>query len=164
MSSLLNKITLTVFAILSIFYFTSLPALAQNGDSQIKVDHIAGNIEKIGEKLSLFLKFDSKSKLEFYEYLAEKRLAELEYVVNKEDHDNVEITASRYATYISNLTNYAEANQVKEEKEDLVKLFERHALAVSSFRDKYKFESGWWLAIQHDVNLANQFHDKFKNW
>ncbi len=97
-------------ALLLLFLFTfSVPITAQESTSDAKpnitVDHVAGKIEKLKEKVTLFTKFKKESKVDYYQYLAEKRLAELSYAVEK-DINLVEPTASRYGTYIGIMTSY----------------------------------------------------------
>ncbi|QQG47064.1 MAG: hypothetical protein HY044_02895 [Candidatus Woesebacteria bacterium] len=129
---------------------------------KFEVNHIANGFEKIGEKITLFLKFSKTSKVDFYEYLAEKRLAEISYVIEANQIDSVEPTASRYSTYIGVLTNYVEANKVTSKKGDLVKMFERHSKILTNLQSKFKHDSGWWLAIQNDINNTKTFSEKIK--
>jgi len=114
-------------------------------------DHIAGGLEKVVEKATLYTKFSKKAKAEYMEKLLAKRLGEIAYAVDN-DQDKIETSASRYSTYIGSLTNYAVANGVSEEKDDLLNLYAKHGENLSQLRDTFEYDSGWWLAIQHGVN------------
>lgn len=149
-----------IVSVLFFLLFNYSDVLAVN-DTLFKVDRIAGKIEKVKEKLSLFLKFNKVAKVDYYQYLSEKRLAELVYAVEN-DVNSLEQTASRYSTYIGTLTNYVLANKITGEKQDLVSMFERHTRIIESLQKKFEFESGWWLAIQHDINSLGIFKDKIK--
>lgn len=126
----------------------------------MKVDHTATFIEKVKDKINLFLKFDKKSKVDYHQYLAEKRLAELEYIIRTDQIDSVEKFASKYSTYIGHLTNYTVKNQVKEKKQDIISMFDRHIVVLKKIQTRFEFESGWWLVLQHDVNSAKIFKEK----
>lgn len=129
----------------------------------VEVDHIAGRVEKLGEKIALLLKFYKKSKADYYQYLLEKRLAELVYVVENDQINSVEETASRYSTYLGILANYVETKRVVEKKEDILSTFDRHSRVVENLQKKFKYESGWWLAIAHDINSLKLFKEKIQN-
>lgn len=133
-------------------------AFAQEAPS-LQVNHIAGGLEKIVEKLTLFVKFNKSDKLDYQEYLLEKRLAELKFAVEN-DIDLVEETASRYSTYAGSLTNFIVSNEIENEKKRILETFDKHSSIISSLRDKFGFESGWWLAIQHDVNTIEILREK----
>ncbi len=157
-TKIVGFILLVVFA----FFAVSTNVRAEDG-LQFKVDHVAGRIEKFKEKISLFLKFNKKSKTNYYQYLAEKRLAEISYVIEKNDIDSVEPTASRYSTYIGILGNYVDTNKVSEKKNDLINMYERHIKILTELQKKFKHDSGWWLAIQNDINTIKIFIEKTKS-
>lgn len=152
---LIGLVVLLVFAL-----FASPASILAEENLQFKVDHVAGKFEKLKEKIGLFLKFDKKSKTDNYQYLVEKRLAEISYVIEKNDINSVEPTASRYSTYVGVLGNFVEMNKVGEKKDDLMKMYERHIKVLSDLQGKFKFESGWWLAIQNDINVNKLFIEK----
>lgn len=130
---------------------------------EIKVNHIAGKVEKVKEKLTLLFKFNKSAKADYYQYLAQKRLAELSYVVENDQINLVEETASRYSTYIGILTNYVVANGLTSKKSDLSAMFDKHAELIKLLQKKFKYDSGWWLAIQHDINTISLLKDKLNN-
>lgn len=121
-----------------------------------KVDHVAGTFEKIKEKISLIFIFDKVAKTNYQQELTEKRLQEMEYIMEAKKIDLLEPTASRYTTYAGNLVNFAVANKVTAKKDDLIKMFEDHEKRVEDLQKKIPLDSGWWLALQHGINVAKQ--------
>lgn len=127
-----------------------------------KADHVASGFEKIQERISLFFHFTPSSKMDSYESLADKRLSELAYAVTSNDN-LVEPTASRYATYISGAAEYAVGKGVsKDRKDKFVTHLDGHKKVISELQKKYKHDSGWWLAIQHDLNTIDIVGSKLK--
>ncbi len=160
---MLKKLNLLILGFLFLVFTFSHSLVFAHEAEAMKVDHVATSFEKLKEKITLFLKFDKKNKVDYYEYLAEKRLAEIAYAVESNNIDLVEPTASRYSTYIGILTSFVDKNKVTDKKDDLVKMFEKHDRVLTDLQKKFKFESGWWLAIQHDINNTRIFSDKIKS-
>lgn len=151
----INFIIATVF--LSLFLFLGV-VLAKD----TKVDHVAGGFEKFREKISLFITFDKGAKTNYQQILTEKRLQELEYILESNKIDLLEPTASRYTTYAGNLVNYVFANKVTEKKSDLIKMFEDHEKRAGELQKKIPLDSGWWIALQHCMNVAKMSEEKLK--
>lgn len=161
---LIVRVRLVLIFSFLFFSFLSVPLVSAQDESAtasaIKVGHVAGRPEKLREKLILFFKFNKKDKADYYQFLAEKRIAELAYVIESNQIDLVEPTASRYSTYIGTLTDFVTKNNITAKKEDLIEMFERHQKVVGKLQEEFKFESGWWLALQHDINTARLFKEK----
>lgn len=146
--------------ILLIFSLVSTPlALAQ----ETKVDHVAGLFEKLKEKITLFFIFNKEGKADFQKNLTEKRLAELEYIMNKNDIDMLEPLASRYTTYAGNVVNFTLANRVSSKKDSLISMFQNHTQRIERLQSKIPVDSGWWLALQHGINVASSSAEKVKS-
>lgn len=150
-----------IFSLLAIFIFLLAPFGVSAVDI-VKVDHLATKVEKIKEKITLFFKFNKLDKANYYQYLVEKRLGEMVYVIENDKIDSVEETASRYATYLGQLTDYMKKNNLLGKKDDLTKLYEAHTKKILELQKKFKYDSGWWLAIQHDLNTITILKDQTK--
>lgn len=146
---------LLILVILATVLFIPSRASAQ----EYMVDHIASPREKIVEKIGFWLKFSKEDKVRYYQKLLDKRLGEIAFGAAT-NVDLIEPTASRYATYVGNLINYIEANQINTQKDGLVKQFDLHSKAVKEIQSKYEYESGWWLALQHDINMLATAKEK----
>ncbi len=159
----LKKSFLVVLVAVSLFFsFLLVGSNDVFASGVLEVDRVASKTEKLKEKITLLLKFDKSKKADYYKYLTEKRLAELIYVVKSENIDLVEETASRYATYIGQLTNFIRENKLSSKKNDLNEMYNDHTLRISEIQKKFKYDSGWWLAIQHDLNTILILKDQIR--
>lgn len=155
------KILRTLIITASVFILTLLTTstvLAKD----LEVNHVAGPIEKIEEKIILIFKFDKNSKADYLKYLSEKRLAEIVYVVKVNKIDSVEETASRFSTYLGNLTNYVISQKLTEKKDALVQAYLGYAEILKDQQKGFKYDSGWWLALQHPINLSKVYSEQLK--
>lgn len=143
---------------IKVFGLPTIPTLEQT--PLLKVNHVASVFEKIGEKITLLFKLGHKRKTDYYKFLVEKRLAEMTYVIENNQIDLVEPTASRYATYLGNLTNYVSSNKILEKNEELTVMYDEHAKIILKLQKRFEFESGWWLALQHDINSISIYEEK----
>lgn len=147
---------------LILLFSVNIATFAQ--ENEAKLDFSVSKVEskwgKVTEKISLILKFSAQSKVDYYKYILEKRLAELTYVIESDQIDLVEPTASRYATYSGIVSDFVINKKVTTKKEELIKTFERHEKLLLQLQSKFEHDSGWWLAIQHDINNTKSFRDK----
>ena len=119
------------------------------------VNHLANPFEKAIEKITLFLKFTNDAKTDYLLFILEKRVAELVYTVTANNLDDIEPVASRYATYTQSIAGFVIQNHLVTKKDKLVSQLIRHKTLIENLQRNYKFESGWWLAIQHDTNTID---------
>lgn len=154
----MKKINFIAVIILAFLFLVSGVAFAKD----IKVDHVAGGFEKIKEKIFLFIIFEKQAKTNYQHDLTEKRLQELEYILESNKIDLLEPTASRYTTYAGSLVNYVLANKVTGKKSDLIKMFEDHEKRAEELQKKVPLDSGWWIALQHSVNVAKMSKEQLK--
>lgn len=144
-----------------IFLFLLAPAPAVKAQD-LKVDHVAGFFEKFVEKTNLFFNFSPQSKAGYLRYLTEKRLAELQYVVENGKNDLIEPTASRYSTYTNLLVEMIAKNKLVSERDATVEMSKRHVAVVTNLESKFKHDSGWWLALQWNVDNLNSIPERLK--
>jgi len=154
------KILLLAIALGVSTLFTTQAVFAQeNPSTSFQVDHVARGFEKIKERVTLFFKFSKDSKLDYLAYLSEKRLAELEYGVNN-DVNLIEETASRYTTYQGKLSEFVISNKMSDKKDPLSKMYSNHIAVLEKLQSKFEYDSGWWLSIQHGINVNKEFKEK----
>lgn len=158
------KLLVSIVALLILIFSTNI-ALAVDGSpsATIKVSSIAGSLEKVKEKITLFFKFKKEDKADYYQYLTEKRLAEEQFVIENNQIDLVEETASRYSTYVGTLANYITANKLVDKKESTLKMLEADEKVIGRLQNKFDYFSGWWIAIEHDKNTIKIFSQKLKD-
>lgn len=155
-----KKIIKLLLAVSLLAFLMSSIALSRSVNTKIEVDHVAGKIEKIKEKIILFTRFNKKSKINYLQFLLEKRLAELSFVIETDQIDLVEPTASRYSTYAGRLAEYVVAKNLAEKKGDLISAYLRHSEIIKTLQKKFEFESGWWLALQHSIDSTKIYSEK----
>ena len=117
-------------------------------------------IGKVFERANLFLRFSPDSKAGYWRKLVDRRLTELVAVVEENNLDMFEETTSRYSTYVGRYSDYILAKNLDNQKEITRKMFAKHLEILEPLRDKYEFESAWWLLLQHDINTIRIFSDK----
>ena len=136
---------------------------AQEFQVEVQVDHVANVIEKFNEKVTLFFKFSKEDKYNYQKFLLEKRLAELTYIIGNENWDPIEETSSRYATYLGNFNKFVLSNDLKDKKEEVLSIYQRHGGILEELQMNFEYDSGWWLLLQHDINstriFTNQIND-----
>lgn len=128
--------------------------------NNVTVAHLPNMSDKIQEKIILFLKFNNPNKIEYYQYLLDKRLAEIKYAIDTEQIDYVEPTASRYETFVGNLNGLIQTKLPTTIKTSLLETNNRHIKSLEFLRDQFPANSTWWLAIQHDINVENFLEQK----
>lgn len=154
---------LVLILFIYIFFTDVSHVFAQSPQVTVKVNHVATVLEKFQEKVTLFFKFSKNDKYNFQKYLLEKRLAELKYVIDNNDWDPVEETSSRYATYLGNFTDFVLKNRLSDKKRDVLETYERHEQILEDLHKKINIDSGWWLLLQHDINLTKIYGEQIKN-
>lgn len=157
------KISSILLVFLSSF-FILVPriSIAQESskEAQIKVDHVAGIFEKVSEKAILFFKFSGSEKAKYMRYLTEKRFAEMEYSIKAPGGSRIEEATSRYRTYAGNLANFlSPKKELSQEREETIKMYKNHSMITGKLQEKFEFESGWWLSIQHVTDSLRIYSD-----
>lgn len=126
----------------------------------IKVGHIANVVERFKEKIVFYFQLFPEKKIEYYKNLADKRLAEIAYATENDYGDRIEETASRYLTTIGRFTEYISSSGKLNNKQELIDMSDNHVKILENLRDRFPANSGWWLAIQHDINTIEMFSVK----
>lgn len=154
-----------VFLLTLLIFFVCINNVSaqDNLTPTLTVDRVASNFEKLGEKITLIFKFGPKNKSDYHQYLVEKRLAELYYSVKTDQIDLVEPTASRYNTYLGRLNEYIMANSLKDKKGEIKNLYDKHSKIIEELQKKYKWDSAWWLSLQHAINNLKDFSTKINS-
>lgn len=165
----MKKFILLILAGLLIFLTPKLVGaegtnfLDSTPSANIKVESAANVIDRLKERIILFLKFSQKDKVKFYNDLIEKRLAELEYIVESGQGDRIEETSSRYSTYLGKYSEFIMSNNIKDKKEELLKMYERHLKVLDRLERNFEFGTGLWRLIEYDIDTVKIFSQKIKN-
>lgn len=129
---------------------------AEEISARFKVSHIASPFEKLVEKIRLKFKYKNTDKADYLMFILENRLAELVYVISVSKVDDIETTASRYNTYVQSTASFIVQNNLVSQKDKTIVDLNRHRQVIEKLQENFKFESGWWLAIQHDINSIKE--------
>ena len=162
----MKLIKLSIILIIAFIVVSACSAVSAQTEStpqaKTKVDHLSGIIDKIGEKIGLFLKFNNEDKLNYQQQILEKRMGELEYVINNGQGDLIEEMSSRYGTYLGNFSDFAVNNKITDKKEQLIILYDDHIQLLTYFQQKVGVDTGWYILLQHNINVANQYKIKIQ--
>lgn len=129
-----------------------------------KVKHIANIRERLSERIALFFKFSPEEKINYQKSLAEKRLSELQYVIDNKRGELIEEASSRYSTYLGRLTNLMVSKRDFRKRDEILNMLEQHSKVVEELTSKIERDSGFWLLLQHNANSIKLYSDQIKNF
>ncbi len=117
--------------------------------------------KRLKEKLLLIiLSYSPSEKSKYQLNLLNTRLAELKYVIDKQDISNIETTSQRYSGGAGQLTQFLVDKKLEKEKQETKKQFETHIPILENLRDVYPANSAGWLFIQHDINYLKIYESQ----
>lgn len=117
-------------------------------------------VKRLWEKGREKLLFSEQSKVTFHKSLLKIRLAELNYVVEKNLLSVVQTSSERFAYTAGILTE--ELIKQNKDKEITIKEFQQMQKFLERLRDKYVANTSFWMLIQHDINSLNILSDQLK--
>lgn len=127
--------------------------LSQATNSSLeKLEHISNIRERLLEKISLFFKFSPSEKAKYQEKLNEKRLAELSYVVEREQWDSIEEVSGRYSTYQGRLVDIITSNRMVDQKNHLLGTLDRHQQVLNYLISKLDPSRSFWRLVKYDID------------
>lgn len=150
----------TIIALLtvSMLFLPTLIAAKQ----PLVVNRLPNFIDKVSEGISLLFRFSPQSKIDYMQQLLEKRLAEIEFVNRNNDIDVLEITTSRYSTYMGKIMALTDAHRPAS-LSTIQEFYQNHLGRLEKIQSKFEHDSGWWLMLQHNINLLNIALSKLKS-
>lgn len=120
--------------------------------------------KRLGEKIKLFfLSFSANGKAEFYKELVNRRLAELKYVIEKEDKNNFEIATIRYSTTVGEWTEHILAKNLIDKKRGAVEVMTSHLPVVEKLMTTYDGTTAEWRFVKQDFDYLNIYISKLKD-
>lgn len=153
-----RKVLLGLFTLLVLISGLDFSLLASETDDYVfntTLTRRVGVVGKIFEKAGLFLKFNPVSKSIYWRKLVDKRLAEMKLVVEQDRLDIFEQTSSRYSTYLGRYSNYIVSKNLTSQKKIAEQMFNKHTEILKPLRDKYEYDSGWWLMLQQNIDTID---------
>lgn len=109
-------------------------------------------LKRIWEKISVVLTPSGKNKVKLYEKLFETRLSELNYVTENKKLGEIEKASQRFSFYAGVLAQEAGRSDNPGKKLQLSEKFKVYGNMLAGTRDKFEFESSYWLLIQQNID------------
>jgi hypothetical protein len=114
-------------------------------------------IKKIREELIGYTKFSSSDKFDYYSYLLDTRLSEVEVLVQTKQYDQVIAGTSKYASTASELVNFVKTNQLNDKKELVKQQFARHRELLTKLSTTYPPDDEGWKFLLDAVNYLDSY-------
>ena len=154
-----------------IFLFLAVPQFvaSQNSDDfpYEKINpsnYYSYNLKRLKEKLSLTLFHRTPTRrVNFLKVLLLRRIAELKFVVERDDIANLQNSSQRYSTTAGQITEVITKNSLNSEKEYFRKLFKDHTLLLEQLQTNYKYDSGQWLFLKWDIDYLKLYSERLSN-
>lgn len=160
----MNFVKIIIVLVFTVLLSFSIPIVSAKHEvnAGVTVDHLPGFIDKLTEGLNLLLRFSGQSKIDYSLYLLDKRLAEINFVLKNDDIDSLEITSSRYLTHVGRLIKLTEENKSLIPKDKLLSMYDKHTVHIEDLQKKFEYDSGWWIMLQHNINLLKEGKEKIQ--
>lgn len=112
--------------------------------------------KRLLEKFSLFFySYSSQRKSDYYGALANKRLAELKYVIENNRMNDFERATTRYSTTVGMWVEYINKKGLNNGKGLVAQLLSQHIPVVQNLMEKYDPTTAEWRFVKHDVDYLN---------
>lgn len=148
-----------------IFISSTNPFLVIGSDEYVfdtQITRKATFINKIFEKTGLLIHLNKSSKAKYWRKLVDKRLAEFKLVVENDDRGAFEEASSRYSSYVANYSDYLLNANLVNEKSITKQQFDKHQEILNTFKNKYEYNSAWWILVMHPINTLEIFKLKIE--
>lgn len=163
---MLKRVIVVFSTVIFLIFISSTNSLFVMGSEEYVFDtqitQKATFINKIFEKTGFLIQLNKSSKAKYWRKLVDKRLAEFKLVVENNDKGAFEETSSRYSSYVSNYSNYLLDSNLINEKNITKQQFDKHQEILNSFKNKYEYNSAWWILIMHPINTLETFKLKIE--
>lgn len=120
--------------------------------------------KRLKEKVKLFfLSFSVESKENYYKELTEIRLAELKFVIDKNNMGNFEKATIRYSSTIGEWTEFILDEKLDERKRPAVEVMTTHLPVVEKLMTRYDGTTAEWRFVKQDFDYLNIYISKLQN-
>lgn len=111
-------------------------------------------LEKIGEKFQ----FDNNAKFNYLNFLIDKRMSELSFVIKRNRLDEIQRSTERLSYQVGITTDFLIKQK---DKKGLLKAKINNFLpTLAELRDKHPANSSFWMLVQHDINSLKEYSEK----
>jgi len=114
-------------------------------------------IKRAQENIILLTKIAPVAKVDYYEYLLNERLGEIQYIMNSHQYALIVSTALRYATTAGKLTEFASKNNLKNKTQEITKEFMEHKKILNTLSQQFPGASDRWKYVVDDENYLDTY-------
>ena len=136
-----------------------MPLINISYDSVNPPDGMPYLLKRVKEKIGLFFSFSNESKIDSYKKLTKIRLAELKYIIEKNQMGYFEQSTQRYFTTVGQLTALVTSKNLTGQyipvKDELLS----HIPVLTKLRDSYDYDTAEWRFVEDDINYVKGYID-----
>lgn len=164
------------FIILSPFLFSLSPvlifprALAQDQLMVVEYESVNPNDgfgyvwKRLGEKIKLsLLFFSTQKKVDYYEKILDSRLAELKYIVDRKDLNNIEKGSWRYSATAGQYADFILKKNLSDSRRGAVDLLKEHLTVVETFQKAFDPTTAEWRLVKQDADYLKIYISQLSN-
>ncbi len=137
-----------------------MPKIDVHYESVNPPDGISYLFKRIGEKISMFIAFSDKSKINNYKKLVNVRLSELKFIIENEKMAYFEKSTQRYFTTAGHLTSFLTSANKDDEFTPVIEQLSSHISVLTALRDKYDSGTAEWRFVEDDINYIKEYINK----
>lgn len=115
------------------------------------------SIKRFEEKLVSYTKRSPESKASYDEFLLNRRLDDLKYIISNNEYDGFIQTSLRFSTTAGNLANYIIANHLKDRVNHTKWLFWHDENIIKNLMKGHNGNDNWKF-IQDDINYLGIYY------
>ncbi|TSC90504.1 MAG: Uncharacterized protein G01um10145_176 [Microgenomates group bacterium Gr01-1014_5] len=167
---ILNILIFAVFSFVLLFAPVAFATDASPSAMEVPLEKInpddgfAYLTKRLEEKVKLFLfSLSANSKENFYKELANRRLAELKYVIENDKKGNFEVATIRYSSTVGEWTEFILDEKLDESKGPAVEVLTKHLPVVEKLMTKYDGTTAEWRFVKQDFDYLNIYISKLQN-
>jgi len=114
------------------------------------------NLKRIQEKVILKLRITPQSNLKYQLKLLDKRLNEIIFIIDMNEHSYILKSSLRYSTTAGQITEYILKNNIEIDNTSILYIFNNHREIFQNIIDNYpKGLDMEWKYIQDDINYLD---------
>lgn len=119
--------------------------------------------KRFGEKIKLIiLSFSANSKENFYKELANRRIAELKYIIDNKDVNNFEIATIRYSSTIGEWAEFIINKKLEEKKKPAIEVLTSHLPVVEQLMTGFDGTTAEWRFVKQDADYIRIYTSKLQ--
>lgn len=164
-----NGIKFSLFSTLIVIAIFGLPskiAASQNEGLPkviIQPGGISYSMKRIMEKFFYYVNLNVENKADYYRDLLQKRVAELNYIIDNRLLREHQQASERISFYAGKLADHIIANKLEGKKMEISELMKKDKALLANMRDKFPANSSFWMLVQHSINSLDMNLEKLEN-